>query len=197
MRTRLRSLCISSQASSRVHFCLLPMSSRMPAPSHARCPHATCHAVATQTPCLGLTQGRTPNTIRTSQRSMSWARAASSPAPSPGQLAAGTQGCVSTSQPRAYPGTCIQGRLHFKKKIQKVKKKKKSTLHFKGSLSLQADPALPEMGPSCSPGTPGSSQLWPVPELRARGLQSGRWSHKQKSEKRPSTFFIGRRGLTA
>lgn len=40
-------LCISSQALSRVHyFCLLPMLSRMPAPSHARCPHAMCHTVA-------------------------------------------------------------------------------------------------------------------------------------------------------
>lgn len=53
------------------------MLSRMPAPSHARCPHAMCHTIVTQTPCSGLTQGQTPNTIRTSQRSIPGHRAAS------------------------------------------------------------------------------------------------------------------------
>lgn len=32
---------------------------------------------------------------------------------------AGSQGCISTSQPGLFPGSPIQGRLHFKKKNRK------------------------------------------------------------------------------
>lgn len=59
-----------------------------------------CHVphCSTQTPCSGLTQGQTPNTIRNSQRSTSWAQL-----PALHLQLGGDVKAVITGQPRALP----------------------------------------------------------------------------------------------
>lgn len=143
---------------------------RMPAPSHARCPHVTCHAVATQTPRSGLTQGQTPNTIRTSQRSISGHRATSSRL-QPRRLASrDREGYVQLpARPGSSQGLAFKGDYILKRKTEKVKK---TTLHFRGSANHEGEhclgsPLPAKQGPRGSPKRLQSGQR--ESEERARG----------------------------
>lgn len=145
------------------------MLSRMPAPSHARCPHVTCHTVATQTPHLGLTQGQTPNTIRTSQRSIPGHRAARSRL-QPRRLASrDREGCVQLpASPGSSQGLAFKGDHILKRKTDKV-----TTLHFRGSANHE--------GERCSSSPLPANQ---GPRDSPKRLQSG----QRESEERASPF---------
>lgn len=106
------------------------MLSRMPAPSHARCPHATCHATATD-PLLR--PHPRPNSKHNQNQPKKHSFLDTGPPACCLQLGQLTsrdhEGCVQLpASPGSSPGSCIQGRLHFKKKNEKVKNKNNPSL---------------------------------------------------------------------
>lgn len=150
------------------------MLSRMPAPSHARCPHVTCHTVATQTPHLGLTQGQTPNTIRTSQRSIPGHRAARSRLQPRRPASRDREGCVQLpASPGSSQGLAFKGDHILKRKTEKV-----TTLRLEGPPTMRENAVRAPL-----------SQRTRAPEIPPRDFKVGKGNLRREHH-----FFTGRRG---
>lgn len=129
--------------------------------SHActlACPLPACHVphCSTHTPCLGLTEGQTQNTkntIRTSQRSTSWAQLPALPPPAWWGV---IDSCHDLPAQGSSQGLAFKGDYILRRKQKNVTHK--ITLHL-GSVShwveLCSSPAH----------TAGSSWLWPPQQL--------------------------------
>lgn len=86
------------------YFCLLPMLSRMPAPSHASCPHATCHMPHCSHPDSLLGPHPRPNSKHNqNQPKKHFLGLVASPPPPAQKGNCGDVRAVVISQPRALP----------------------------------------------------------------------------------------------
>ena len=138
------------------------MLSRMPAPSHARCPHATCHTVATD-PSLGPHPRPNSKHNQNQPKKHSWTRDRQLAASSLDSSRAGTTKAVSSYQrARALSqGLAFKGDYILKRKTEK---EQKYPFILKGLQATRENAVLPERGSlplaQQSPGPPLETPTW-------------------------------------